>query len=170
MKRPELDMRLSGNDLPSRPNNTGPQTTSQRTTVGHRGGRPPRATCSSARGLFTHLRRPAATPGVTPRLRPWCSSLLERSHERTLAHAMPKRGLIGWPRRQLPGPTEAFGYASYFLGGGLPPPKLFGFCGLHAVPGPGKPPFKADGSKRPSLTSCPKFCVRPGGPLCEPSG
>lgn len=79
MKRPELDMRLTGNDLPSRPNNTGPQTTSQRTTVGHRGGRPPRATCSIARGLFTHLRRPAATPGVTPRLRP-----------RGSKHAMPK--------------------------------------------------------------------------------
>src|SRR5690242_3887307 len=77
---------------------------------------------------------------------------------------------VGWPRTSVPGPTEALGYPPCFLGGGFPPPKLFGFCGLHAVPGPGKPPFKADGSKSPSLTSCPKFCVRPPGPLCEPSG
>src|SRR4051812_16416120 len=59
-----------------------------------------------------------------------------------------QKGMLVGPTL-VPGPTETLGYASYFLGGGLPPPKLFGSCGLHAVPGLGTTPF------RPSLTSCP---------------
>src|SRR5207302_4959551 len=77
-----------------------------------------------------------------------------RGHSGTLAPARPK-GDCWLAPTLVPGPTETLGYASYFLGGGLPPPKLFGSCGLHAVPGLGKSPFKVDGSKRPSLTSCP---------------
>jgi hypothetical protein len=42
MKSPELDMRLSGNDLTLTPINNGPQTTAQLTTVGHGEGKPPR--------------------------------------------------------------------------------------------------------------------------------